>query len=262
MPRVLMLDPITENIALYDEPAGASGAFDDPNSDRNAPLNDPIAWLDHVRFHPDFDYYQVHSGPTAVTINHAAVAGATTTLYNLGGATFARTGQIVTTQIDLVTHSLGYIPSYFVIMNGALVAPGTLIQVGTAQDRQITPYATTTKIRLHEAAISSASTLAAVSIDYEVVVFRQPVADMPGIAFDFDETTGRVVMGYGKFDSDLKMLREAGALGDSPFDISLGRTVDIKNGGKRSVLADGTTVSDTNYNGTFTGSPSFQGAVE
>lgn len=262
MPRIFMEDQSTGRAALYDEPAGASGAFDDPNSDRNEPLNDPVSWLDHVRFHSDFDYYQVHSGPDTVTVNHAAIAGATTDIYNLAGATFARQGQIVTTHIDLVTHDLGYVPSFFVIMNGAIVAPGTLVQVDTARDRQVTPYATTTKIRLFEAGTSSASTLAAISIDYEVVVFKQPIADMPGIAFDFDEVTGRVVMGYGKFDSDLKMLREAGAPGDSPYDISLGPTVDIKNGGKRSVLADGTTVSDTNYNGTFTGSPSFQGAIE
>lgn len=261
MARVFQLDPTTSRVSLFEEAAGG-GDVNDPNSNRNRPLNDPISWLDLVKFHSDFDYYQVHSGPDLVTVNHAAVAGATVTLYNISGSTFSRQGQIVTTQIDLVTHGLGYIPSYFVIMGGAIVAPGTLVQVGSAQDRQVTPYATTTKIRLHEAAISSAATLAAISIDYEVIVFKQPVADMPGLGFDFDETTGRVIMGEGKFDSDLKMLREAGAPGDSPFDISLGRTVDIKNGGKRSVLADGTTVSDTNYNGTFTGSPSFQGAVE
>lgn len=259
MPRVMMNDPATERFALFEEAPGG-GDFDDPNSNRNRPLNDPVTWLDLVKFHSDFDYYQVHSGPTAVTVNHASVAGATTTIYNLAGATFARQGQIVTAHYDLVTHGLGYVPKYMVIMGGKIVAPGTLVQVDTARNRNVTPYATTTKIRLYEAAISSASALAAIAIDYEVLVFKQPASDSDH-AFDFDPVTGRFILGYGKFDSDLKMLRKAGASA-SPFDISLGRTIDIKNGGSRTVLADGTTTSDTNYNGTFAGSGSIQCAVE
>lgn len=256
---VLMNDLATQRVAYFEEPT-TSGAVDDPNSARNAPINDPVSWLDYVKFHSDFDYYQVAMGPTPVTVAHLAIAGATVTVYNLAGATFARQGQMVENEYDLVTHGLGYEPRYMVISNGHIVAPGTLIQVATAQDRVVTPYATTTKIRLHEIGTSSASTLAGVSVDYEVLVFKQPAFDSP-YERDFDETTGRLILGYGKFDSALKMLRKAGASA-SPFDISLGPTIDIGNGGAKTVLADGTTVTDTNYSGSFSGSASIQCAVE
>lgn len=260
MARVLMNDPATSRIALFEEASGG-GAFDDPNSNRNRPLNDPASWLDLVKFHSDFDYYQVHSGPTAVTVNHASVAGASTTLYNLAGATFTKVGQIATAHYDLVTHGLGYVPRYMIVLGGKLLAPGTLVQTASSgRMRTITPYATATKIRLYEAAISSASDLSAVSLDYEVLVFKRPEADSDH-AIDFDPSDGRLILGYGKFDSALKMLRKAGASA-SPFDIPLGRTADITNGAARTVQADGTTESETNYDGSFTGSPSIQCAVD
>src|SRR5690606_11531388 len=107
--------------------------------------------------------------------------------------------------------------------------------------------------------ISSADTLAAASRDYQVIVFRQPVADSAYLV-DFEPSTGRVIMGLGKFDSSLKALRQAGD-DDSPFDIALGPTIDIKNGAMRSVLPDGTVFTETNYDGSFSGSPSLQCTV-
>lgn len=257
---MLAARPFGDIYAIFTEAAGG-GDFRDIDAPRNAPAKTPIDHLDKVKFHADFDYYQVAMGPTPVTVNHLAIPGATTTIYNLAGATFARNGQMVENQYDLVTHDLGYPPRYMVIgPNGGLIAPGTTIQVGTFQDRMITPFATSDKIRLWEVGTSSASTLAATSIDYTVLVFREPAADSDKL-FHVDPDDGHIILGKGKFNSLYKTLRKAGPSA-SPFDISLGPTVHIRNGGARTVLADGTTTSDTNYSGSFAGSDSIQCAVQ
>ena len=250
-----------EITALFIAAAGG-GDIHDIGSLRNRPAASPADWLSNVLFHSNFDNYQVAVGPTTVTVNHASVAGASTAVVNFWGGTgqVVRTGQIGTTHDDLVTHGLGYVPKYMVISGGHIIAPGTMIQSATAQERTVTPYATSTKIRLMDIGISSGSALAATSRDYTVVVFRAPATD-GDLLFDFDTSDGRLILSKDKFDSARKMLRKAGA-GDSPFDISKGPTVGIRNGVAKTVLADGTTVTESGYSGSFTGSPSIQCAVD
>jgi hypothetical protein len=248
--------------AIFEEP-NTTGLVHDIDAARNAPAKTPASYLDKVRFHVDFDYYQVSVGPSTVTVNHASVAGASTNVVNFwGGASgvVTRVGQIVTTYHDLVTHSLSYIPKFMVIADGHIIAPGTMVQSATAQERTVTPFATTSKIRLMDIGISSGSALSAMSKDYTVLVFKQP-AETSDQLMSFDPDTGQVILGLGKFDSDIKMLRQSGA-GDSPFDISLGPTVGIRNGVAKTVLADGTTVTESGYTGSFAGSGSIQCAVQ
>lgn len=249
--------------AIFEEP-NTTGARTDIDAARNAPAKFPADNLDKVRFHVDFDYYQVAVGPTDVTINHASVAGTSTAVVSFWGGTgqVVRQGQIVSTHVDLLTHDLGYIPAYMVISGGEIIAPGTVVQTQTSPTRirTVTPYATTTKIRLYDVGISAASALSSLSKDYTVLVFRAPIEDSDQL-MSFDPDTGRVILGLGKFDSDLKMLRQAGA-GDSAFDISLGRTIDIRNGRARTVLANGTTTTEVGYSGSFAGAGSIQCAVE
>lgn len=253
--------PASGIFAIFEEP-NTTGDVHDIDASRNAPAKLPASYLDKVRFHVDFDYYQVAVGPSTVSVSHASVAGATTTVVSLGSGlpVIQRVGQIVKTHIDLVTHSLGYVPKYMVVSGGEIIAPGTLIQSTTDQIRTVTPYATTSKIRLLDIGISSASALSSMSKSYDVLVFKQPAEDSDQL-MSFDPDTGQVILGLGKFNSALKMLRQAGA-GDSAFDISLGPTVKIRNGAARSVLANGTTISETGYTGSFTGSGSIQCAVE
>lgn len=257
MATILMSDPATGRVAIFDEaPGGGDPA--DPNALRNRPLNSPAAWLANVRFHSDFDYYQVAVGPTTVNINHPAIAGTTRTIM-VNTPTVTVDGQSVVTEHTLLAHNLGYVPRFMVTYNGALLTPGTLVQTATARSRRITPFATTTHIKLFELGISSADTLAAVARSYSVLVFRQPTIENDYL-LDFDPVSGRVIIGRGKFDSSRKALRQAAA-GDSPFDIALGPTIDIANGAVRSVLPDGTVFSEPLYNGSFAGSPSLQCTV-
>jgi hypothetical protein len=254
MAIVFMTDPATGRCALYDE-NGTSGALDDPNSARNAPLNSPASHLSKVYFHSDFDYYQVHS-ITSVTINHAAVAGASVAVT----ANITRIGQMVKTTHTLVTHSLGYAPSYMIESGGTLIGQSSVIQIENG-GRIVSPYATTSTISLLDAGSSTAVALSAMSKTYRVVIFRQPTADSAHL-FDWDPTAGTLVMGKGKFRGALQALRRT-LIGDaSPFDIPLGRTSDIRNGFSRTVLADGSTFTYPPYTGSFSGSASIQCTVE
>lgn len=254
---VYMNDPATGRVAIFEELDTVSDP-EDPNSTRNAPLNNPVAHLGKVRFHNEFDYYQVHS-ITAVTVNHAAVAGASVS----AGTTpsFTRNGQVVKTPINLLSHGLPYVPAYKIASSGALIGQSSKIQADASGHRLVSPYATSSQIGLLDVGVSSASTLAGISRTYQVIVFREPAETSPWMA-EFDPANDVLLLGYGKWDGTLRQLRQTVVADASPFDLPLGRTTDVHGGFSRTVLADGTTFSSPGYTGSFAGSPSIQCTVE
>lgn len=254
---VYMNDPITGRVAIFEE-NGTTGDPEDPNSVRNAPLNNPLAHLAKMRFHNEFDYYQVHS-ITSVTITHPAVAGATTPVAAV--PSFTRLGQVVKSHIALVNHGLPYVPAYMIASNGCLIGQSSQLQIGATGSRMISPYATASQIVLLDVGISTASALPAMNRTYQVIVFRQPVADSPWMA-DLDPANDVLMLGYGKWRGNLRQLRRTLLADASPFDVPLGATSGIGNGVSKTVLADGTTFAHPAYVGSFVGSPSIQCTVE
>lgn len=255
---IRMNDPSTGREAVFEE-NGTSGDPEDPNSTRNAPLNDPVAHLSKVRFHSDFDYYQVHSDTSGIVVNHALVATASTLVASQPPIT--RVGQIVQTNINLLAHGLPYIPAYMIVSGPSLIGQSSIIQATSDGLRRVSPWANSTHIGLFDVGISGANNLPAMNRTYRVIVYRQPVADGDYMA-DIDPPNGVLNLGYGKWRGDLKQLRQAVLADASPFDVPLGRTSDIRNGTSRTVLADGTTYTSPLYDGSFTGSPSIQCSVE
>ncbi|KRA42087.1 hypothetical protein [Devosia sp. Root635] len=258
MAYVFMNDPATGNVAVFEE-NGTSGDPEDPNSTRNAPLNDPVTHLAKVRFHNAFDYYQVDSDTSGIVVNHALVASASTAVSSQPVIT--RVGQVVKTNINLLAHGLPYAPAYMIVSNDGLIGQSSLIQVASGRSRRVSPWANSTHIGLLDVGISSASSLAALSKTYRVIVFKQPVETDSYMA-DIDLDAGVLSMGYGKWRGDLKQLRQAVLADASPFDVPLGRTSDIRNGTSRTVLADGTVFTSSGYDGSFAGSASIQCSVE
>lgn len=255
---VLQTDRVTGRVAVFQE-NGTTGAADDPNSVRNAPLNNPNAHISKIRFHSDWDYYQVHSMTLGIPITHASVAGASVLVASHPNIT--RYGQVVRTDINLLAHGLGYAPAYMIVSGGCLIGPSSILQVGASGNRFISPYSTTSHVCLYDVGSSSNVALPALAKDYDVIVFRAPVEDSPYL-FDYNKAADELIMGYGKFRGSLKALRST-LVGDaSPFDIPTGRTVDIKNGYGRTVLADGTVYDMPGYTGSFAGSTSVQCTVE
>lgn len=233
MAIVFMTDPSTGRCALYDE-NGSTGALDDPNSTRNAPLNSPASHLDKVYFHSDFDYLEVHDSST-VTVSHAAVsAGSAPSGFNSAFGWNAASADHL-----LMSHSLGYVPFVLVATGDNIIWPGMPVQTGTnGAARYASVYATSTQIRLYEWASVGSSSLAATSLDYDVLIFKDPPAASGSVLVDFDPSTGVVTMGKGKFDSTRNYLQVVA--GGTPFGLALGRTIDLDNGAIRAYRPDGT----------------------
>jgi len=273
MAIVFMTDPSTGRCALFDEAPGG-GDFDDPNSMRNRPLNDPITWIANVYFHSDFNYMEVSHGPTATTISHAGVGPTSSTIPVAGTIPFG--WYAAAANHLLLTHNLGYIPDAIVHVNGGnVIWPGMPVQVdGGGGARYVSVYCTTTEVRLYEWASVGSSTLAATSLTYNTIVFAAPPAPSGNILIDFDPTTGDVEMGLGKFNSSRRYLQVVP--GGSPFGIAYGRTIDLQNGAPRAVRPDGVAFDPVpaisialarfpgypavgggsmEYNGSFTGPP-------
>lgn len=235
MAVVFMTDPATGRCALYDEAPGG-GAFDNPNSSRNRPLNSPTSWLANLYFHSDFDYMEVSHGPTNVVVNHAQVVPGTQPAdANINFGWYA-------TGVDrlLLTHNLGYLPIAMVAYQNNLIWPGMPVQVqGDGGARFVSFYVTTTQVRLYEFASVVANTLVAAARTYTVLVFRRPPAPSGDILLDFNASTGILKMGRDKFISSRRYLQVVP--GGTPFGIAHGRTIDLKNGAPRAVRPDGTT---------------------
>lgn len=235
-----MTDPVTNNIGLYDEPV-ASGAYDDPNSARNAPLNDPEGFLAQVYWHIQFDNMEVFSD-NVVTINHAAVASGGTG----GGGMSANSGFDYSGPLvnwDAKTHGLGYEPMAYVAVGNNLITPGYIVQIGAGfgAARYVSVHVSTTKVFIREYSSRGSAGLSAASINYRVIVLaKQPPAEgnVPPKLIDFNEASGLTKFGDGRWSADRRYMQVVP--GGSPFGLALGRTLDLKNGAVRFVAPDGT----------------------
>jgi len=275
---IFRVDEATGRAAIYEEAPGG-GDTEDNNALMHRPFMDPGSWLANIYFHTDLDYMEVSHGPTAVVVSHAAVAAG-----SLGGANFNAASTMVYTGSpathELLTHGLGYVPDFMVVVNDDLVYPGRAVQsLADGRTRSICAYADTNKVYLREWYIQSASVMPAISATYTVLVFKRPPAPSGDVVYRFDESTGILQMGKGKFSSDRRYLQVRS--GGLPFGFPLGKTIDRKNGAPRLVDPDATItepvpasqkfVFATNYqtsgfvfgasaayNGTFTGSPAIE----
>lgn len=275
MTDVFMTDPVTGRCALFEEPVG-TGDPKDPNSARNAPLNNPSTNLQYLYFHSDYDPMEVVLGPTTVAVAHGTIPAGSPS----GGVVGLNNGRVYggyATSHVLLTHGLGYVPDFFILQGANTVHPGYPIQFDSAdgRSRNVTAYATTTQIILYEYGVQTSNALAGMSINYTVLVLKRPPAPSGNILMDFDPATGIVKIGRDKFSSDRRYLQIVA--GGSPFSLPLDRTVDLANGAPRSVSPDGairdvipasfrvaygyggpTFGPNGNYNGAFTGSPTIQ----
>jgi len=222
-------------VALYEEAPGG-GDFRDIDAPRNRPARDPANWLANIYFHSDLDNLEVESD-TTVTINHAPVAagsgpGGSVTVngtVQYGGATATHL---------LISHGLGYKPHVLVLVGDNVLFAGTPIQTDADKRmRSVSPYVTTSEVRLHEWTVRTSNVLGAVSKDYRVIVFRQPPAPSGNKLRDFQPGAGIFQLAFGRFDVDRRYLQVVP--GGTPWGLSSGRSIDLKRGGVRLVNPDG-----------------------
>lgn len=233
MAKVFMIDPDTGRAAFYDEPA-TGGSPSDPNAARNKPLNSPYAWLDKIYFHSDFDYLEVVASGTA-TINHATVAAAEVPVQTAAlDVPFSyRKGN---TSHLIHQHNLGYRPFVLIGWGDNILWPGAPVQFNSNGGRYITPYVSTTQVRIYEWSMAK-GTISAATRGYSYIVFRQPRPASGKTLMNYDPDTGIVSMGLGKFRSDRRYLQVVP--GGSPLGFHRGRCIDLNNGAPRFINPDG-----------------------
>lgn len=234
MAIVFMTDPDTGRCALFEEAPGG-GDVENPNSLGNRPLNDPVTWFANLYFHSDFNYMEVSHGPVSVSVTHPSIAP----LPIPNGATVAFGWGSGTANHVLLEHGLGYPPLVLVALGNNILWPGMPVQVqGDGGQRFATVYSDATHVRLYEFASIGTSTLTAASLNYTLLVFRNPPVATGDIALEFDPSTGALQMGRGKFNSLRRYLQVVA--GGTPFGMAYGgRTIDLANGAPRAFRPDG-----------------------
>lgn len=245
--------------------ASGGGGILDFDASRNGPAKRPQDFIDLLLWHSKCFQYERALPPQDVTINHPAMAGAVrrvaVTLTGIWGNVISNLyvdvwGNAGVTDHVLVTHNLGYAPLAFVAYEGRMLTAGTIVQQGAnGQQRWVSAYATPSVIGLREVRVSSSltgsDTLAAASRSYKVLVFKESETD-PSLPL-FGKVGDRIVGARGGIDSAKHYLRRTGA-GDSPFDMDLGRVMDLRNGKVR-VTTGGNIVSEAGYTGAYAGGP-------
>lgn len=222
-------------VAIYEED-GTSGDRESVSAPRNAPAYDPESHLDKIKFHTALDNLEVIIDEI-VTISHAAGDAGSTR----GGANAALSfGKNITTY-SLLEHDLGYEPLVLVSWNDNTIVPGFPVQTnGSGGGRYVTPYVTSTEVRLHQWMSAGSSGLAAIDIDYRVLVIRAPRdADESKPLRHYDPVTGIFSAGFDRFSSERRYLQVVP--GGSPFGVFSGRSGDLDNGAPLAALPDGTT---------------------
>jgi hypothetical protein len=257
--------PAQDVVACFVEP-NTTGAIDDYNAARNDPVKNPKNHLDKIIFHSDFYQYEIAAGPTDVLVNHTALAGKTTTYvvaaggYFIGsptpGAIFFNTlGDVRTTDIAILNHGLGYVPKFMVSLGGRRLPDGYMVQLSGGNYRRVSVWANTTHIYLRESAVSGGAgdDLPATSQTYKVMVFRNRAPNPTQPLFGKDVTNTYMILARDIINSARKYLRRTG-VGDTPFALNTGRTMDVSNGGTRTA-SGGVVVSEPRYNGAMSAPP-------
>lgn len=242
MAYVFMYDTVTGHVGLYAEPE-AWGAYDDPNSGWNRPLRYPTQYLPYVLFHTALDQMEVHAYQPGLVINHASVAGISNDAFGNSGQDKAATFGVSRNDRLLLAHNLGYVPNFLAAVNQIILTPGFPVQALTGgRTRYVTVYATETEIRLNEVSSVNDENMPAVSVSYQLLVFKNPPAPSGGIKLEFVPSSGLVTMGFGRFRSDRAYLQVMPVGVGTPFALPNGPTVDLKNGAPVVIKASGENV--------------------
>ena len=242
MPVALRAFPDAGVVALFDEP-NQTGAVHDIDAPRNAPAKSPGDHLDKLYFHVALDMLEVASS-ASVNVSHAEIA-AGSAASGAGGGTTIDGGAVlqyggVTDDHLLYEHDLGYLPFVLVSQGDNILWPGLPVQTASGgRARYVTPYVTTTQVRLWETASRTSAALSATTLSYDLLVFRQPPPATGDQLINFDPESGLFRKGLDRFRTDRRYLQVAP--GGSPLFLSQGRTIDLSNGAPRAVRGDGTT---------------------
>ncbi len=226
----------------------------DINHPENAPAKTPADYLDVLTWHSALHQYEL-ALETSVTINHTALATKTTRIgasgYVGGGGTVEvgvdLIGDIRVTEVPLVSHSVSDNPIVMVALNGRMLPSGFIVQISGEGIRQVAPWVSSSEVGIRETAVSGSAALPAISLTYRVMIFRSRAPDPVKPMFAGGPSS--MQMARGIIDGSRKYAKQV-AVGESPFSINLGPTLDDANGRIRSATG-GIVVSEPGYSGSL-----------
>lgn len=223
--------------AMFEEAPGG-GDRRDINSLRNRPAKDPENWLPNIHIHSDLDLFEVAFFEPK-TVAHAAVAAGvspnginSTDNFGLGTGS----GNHL-----LLQHDLDYIPMALVVQGENMLYSGMPVHTdGVGGARHVSVELTTTQIRLREFASTGPVSLAAISLEYLVIVLKDPVGPVGDKLFKFRGATGVLSLAQETIVTDRRYLQVAPE--GTPFGLGIDRQMDVANGGIRYSLANGSNI--------------------
>lgn len=232
MAKKLYADGMTGKVAIYD-PANPN-AFTDPRNN-----------LGSVYFHSDLDYVGV-AAIIDVSVNHP---------FRAKGGSNARhtylTPNPASGAVNSLTHNLGYVPHALVFVGNDMLPANSQIQHVGSSFRTVAIEVTTTQVRVFETAWVYQHDLPAITKNYKIVLFTQKLGSSGNQTLRIEPS--QFIASRGKLNTAYNYLRRS--LTSPMFWFSKGKTADVANGSFKIVTANGSTITRSPYNGSFTGVP-------
>lgn len=222
--------------------AGKLAVYD---SEVPAAFDDPLGNVGAVYFHSSLAHMRIVYDQTR-TINFP---------YRSVGAANANPS-ILYRHTNFPAHNLGQRPNAVLrIANRQVPTLSPVGGVGGDRLRFLALEVTTSQFIIQEIVCSRGTYVPADSIQLRIVAYEvaPPGAGSTRLA-EFDAPSGRLRLGYGKFDTDLRYLRvvEQGA---TDFWMTRGRTADSRYGAIRLASPNGSVTDVGSYVGSFEGGP-------
>lgn len=154
---------------------GSDGLVAIVEGGNDAYINDPINNLSNVLFHSNFNYMRI-VGVYTGTVNFPYRANATQT--SGGGKKGTSTYDIPASGSDIYsigTHNLLYVPGAIAFMGTMQITPTYPLQTSGASMRMISAKIDSYSVSIYEQWFTYGNALGAVSKDFTIYVFQNPI---------------------------------------------------------------------------------------
>jgi hypothetical protein len=239
MARTLHADGTTGKVYIYNN--------DQPPATYETPTGPQLGDL---HFHSDLSYLG-NAQVIDVTLTHPERTRSSSTSKGLFGSSTYYNPRQGTQSYDLAGHSFGRVVPFIPFYGESQMPSGTVVQQAGESARAVSIYLTNTTIRAFENWVTFDDTLPAVTRRYRVFLFETLFEGSGNESIRIAPTLFRA--GFGKLSTAYRYLRAS----ETPdVFVTAGKTADVRGGGLKVVLPDGTlALQSSTYTGSFAGSP-------
>ena len=238
MARTLHADGTTGKVLIYKGNA-APATYETPTGPQ----------LGDLHFHSDLSYLG-NAQVIEVTLTHPERTRSSSTSKGLFGSTTWYNPRQGTQSYDLATHSFGRVVPFIPFYGSSQMPSGTVVQQAGESARAVSIFVTNTKIYAFENWVTFDDTLPGITRTYRVFLFETLFAPSGNESIRIEPSLFRA--GFGKLSTAYRYLRESPT---PDLFVTAGKTADVRGGGLKVVLPDGTlALQSATYTGSFVGS--------